>query len=620
MSLTKSRRQQNNGQQTIFDSSFVTKCNGALRKSDKFPLKRSSTSGIGVFTLDTIYRQDCIEGMRRLPDNTVDLVIADPPYNASKGNSWEWDASVKLPGFGGVWSKVMAEWDDMSLSDYLTFTLSWLSEIKRVLRPTGSLWIHGTYHNIGIINFALQLLKIEIINEIVWYKRNSFPNLSGRRLTASHETILWAHTGKKREYFFNYETTKNLLCPEDHLKEPGKQMRTVWDIPNNKKREEIQFGKHPTQKPVRLLTRMLQISAKEGDVLLVPFAGAGSECIAARNLGIGFLAFEEDPKYVEICEKRLASLDSSDRLLTSNVEKQNKEIAPHREALHRPRFVETIPSLIKWTGSKRSQASAIAKLMPRYRRYLEPFLGGGALLYVAAVPRSIAGDLYEPLIRLWQLVQTDPYRVVEDYEHKWSVLKRELDGVDIGKLKQGNGIPRYYYAVRKRFNQKKDPLDLNFLMRTCVNGIVRFNDEGHFNNSFHLSRRGMEPRQFRSVVEAWHLVIQGVDFLCQDYSKTLEMAGKGDFVYLDPPYAGNRQRYIKDLDLGDFFAALDSLNRRGVKWALSFDGRRGTKDLVHAVPKSLFKRQLLLTSGNSAVNKVLNGPVEQVQESLYLNY
>src|SRR5205823_58277 len=134
------------------------------------------------------------------------------------------------------------------------------SELKRVVRPTGSLWVHGTYHNIGIINFAMQVLGIEIINEVVWYKRNSFPNLSGRRLTASHESILWAHTGKTRRYHFDYEAAKGLAFPGDALKAPGKQMRTVWDMPNNKDQQEIRFGKHPTQKPLRLLTRMLAIS------------------------------------------------------------------------------------------------------------------------------------------------------------------------------------------------------------------------------------------------------------------------------------------------------------------------------------------------------------------------
>lgn len=268
------------------------------------------------FQLNTVHHGDCIEAMRRLPDASVDIAIADPPYNASKGNNWKWDNSVNLPGFGGNWSKVMAHWDDMPLADYFTFTLAWLAELKRVVRPTGSLWLHGTYHNIGIINFALQILSVEIINEVVWYKRNSFPNLSGRRLTASHESILWAHTGgkKNRRYYFAYDVSKTMGSPEDLLKEPGKQMRTVWDIPNNKKRAELAFGKHPTQKPVRLLKRMLEISAQPGDLLLVPFAGSGSDCVAALELGINFLGFETDGAFVRMCNQRLANHEQESKL------------------------------------------------------------------------------------------------------------------------------------------------------------------------------------------------------------------------------------------------------------------------------------------------------------------
>jgi DNA modification methylase len=268
------------------------------------------------YELNHVYQVDCVEAMRRLPNASVDIAIADPPYNASKGNNWKWDNSVSLPGFGGKWSKVMADWDDMPLADYFAFTLSWIAEMKRVVRPTGSLWIHGTYHNIGIINFALQILSVEIINEVVWYKRNSFPNLSGRRLTASHETILWAHTGgdKKRRYYFNYDASRDMWSPEDLLKTQGKQMRTVWDVPNNKEREELAYGKHPTQKPVRLLKRMLKISARPGDLLLVPFAGSGSDCVAAHELGINFVGFETDAEYVRISNDRVRN-SNTDTLL-----------------------------------------------------------------------------------------------------------------------------------------------------------------------------------------------------------------------------------------------------------------------------------------------------------------
>lgn len=341
---------------TLFDTALSDKAkpSPASRQYREPPSKRALPTEIGPFHLDAVICQDCIEAMRLLPDDCCDVAIADPPYNASKGGDWKWDNSVELPGFGGNWSKVRAAWDDMPLEDYFKFTIAWLSELKRVVRPTGTIWIHGTYHNIGIINFALQLLKIEIINEVIWYKRNSFPNLSGRRLTASHETILWAHTGeKKRRYYFNYDLAKKLSCPEDGLKEPGKQMRTVWDIPNNKEREELQHGKHPTQKPIRLLTRMLQLSAQPGGVLLVPFAGSGSDCVAAQREGLHFLAFETDPEYVAICRKRLGL---ADECLQDSATASAK---PSRTRGTVSKRATQIPSLVKWTGSKRSQATRI---------------------------------------------------------------------------------------------------------------------------------------------------------------------------------------------------------------------------------------------------------------------
>ncbi len=256
--------------------------------------------------LNSIINQDCLEGMKTLEDNTVDLIIADPPYNLSKGGEWKWDNSVKLVGMGGNWNKVMESWDNMSLSEYFTFSIAWLTEAQRILKPTGSMWIFGTYHNIGIINVVCQLLNIEIINEVIWYKRNAFPNLAGRRLTASHETILWCNKGgKKREYYFDYEYSKNGNFDYDSLKQPGKQMRTVWDISNNKEKRELEYGKHPTQKPLRILKRMIQLSSREGDIMLTPFSGAGSECLAAKELGRSYVGYEVDPQYVDIAHKRL---------------------------------------------------------------------------------------------------------------------------------------------------------------------------------------------------------------------------------------------------------------------------------------------------------------------------
>lgn len=260
---------------------------------------------------------DCLEGMKGMPDKSVDLIIADPPYNLSKGAEWKWDNSVVLKGMGGNWNKVMVDWDNMSFEDYWNFTVQWISEIKRILKPTGSIWIFGTYHNMGIINVICQMLSVEIINEIVWFKRNAFPNLSGRRFTASHETILWAHSGgKKRQYFFDYDYIKNADFPEDLIKQPGKQMRTVWDIPNNKTKEELAYGKHPTQKPIRLLKRMILSSTKEGDLVFTPFSGSGSECVAAKICGRNYCGFEINAEYYKISLERLKHCERENVQLT----------------------------------------------------------------------------------------------------------------------------------------------------------------------------------------------------------------------------------------------------------------------------------------------------------------
>jgi len=265
--------------------------------------------------INTVINQDCIIGMSNLPENYVDLIIADPPYNLSKGGVWKWDNSVKLAGMGGNWNKVMQNWDSMPFEEYMQFTELWLMQAQRILKPTGSMWIFGTYHNIGIINVICQKLGIEIINEVIWYKRNAFPNLSGRRLTASHETILWCNKGeKKREYYFNYDYAKESSFPEDGLKTPGKQMRTVWDIPNNKQGDESKHGKHPTQKPLRVIDRMIRLSSKKGDLIMTPFSGSGSECVAAKLAERNYLGFETDTEYYESSITRLADTELSNQL------------------------------------------------------------------------------------------------------------------------------------------------------------------------------------------------------------------------------------------------------------------------------------------------------------------
>lgn len=273
----------------------------------------------------SLYYQDALEGMNRLPDKSFDLAIADPPYGASTTASWQLDSEHSLPRFGGAWKLASHNWDMLKGVEGLEFTLNWLNELKRLVKPTGSIWVHSTYHNSGIVNIASQILGLEIINEVVWYKRNAFPNLAARRITASHETILWLHTGgKKREYRFNYSEVKATSFPEDNLKEPGKQLRTVWDIPNNKTKEELEFGTHPTQKPLRLTDRLLFISGLKEGRLLIPFLGSGTEAIAGLRYGMEVVGFEIDKTYFELACKRLTNTEGQQDYYRSN-EQEPKE-------------------------------------------------------------------------------------------------------------------------------------------------------------------------------------------------------------------------------------------------------------------------------------------------------
>jgi len=253
-----------------------------------------------------LIKKDAIIGLKELEDNSFDLAICDPPYGAASKKNWNYDREKKISGFGGDWKLNGEEWDLLTSNDNFTMTFSWLKELKRIIKPTGSIWIHATYHNAGFVNVVCQLLGLEIINEVTWYKRNAFPNLSKRRLTASHETIYWVHTGneKNRDYRFNYEDVKKAVFNGDNMKLADKQLRTVWDIPNNKTKKELQLGKHPTQKPLRVSERLLMISGIKGGKLLVPFLGSGTEVIAGLNYGMDCLGFEIDDSYFDLAIAR----------------------------------------------------------------------------------------------------------------------------------------------------------------------------------------------------------------------------------------------------------------------------------------------------------------------------
>ena len=257
----------------------------------------------------SLYNQDVVLGLQSLGDSSVDLAIADPPYGAFSGSPSELPEGHVLEGFGGAWRAASHEWDKVDPKQHLDFAVQWLGELRRIVTPTGSIWIHASYHNSGFMNVACQLLGLEIINEVVWFKRNAFPNLRGKRLTASHETILWVHTGtiKKRQYRFNYEEIKAHEYPEDSIKKAGKQLRTVWDIPNNKAPSELSFGKHPTQKPERLVQRLIDISGVDGGTLLSPFAGSGTDLVVGMRNGMKGIGYELELGYFNLSKKRITA-------------------------------------------------------------------------------------------------------------------------------------------------------------------------------------------------------------------------------------------------------------------------------------------------------------------------
>lgn len=249
--------------------------------------------------------QDAVSGLAALPAASFDLAIVDSPYGAASPGTWRLAADHGRAGFGGAWQLAGHAWDRLAGLDGLAFAVDWLGELQRMVKPTGSIWIHATSHNSGLVNVACQALGLEIINEVIWFKRNAFPNLTGRRLTASYETLLWVHTGRgRREYRFNYQAAKEAVFPEDALKQPGKQLRTVWDIPNNKSPDELRFGCHPVQQPLRLAERLFLLTGLPGGSVLIPFLGSGTEAIAGIRAGMRPLGFENDPTWFDLAVAR----------------------------------------------------------------------------------------------------------------------------------------------------------------------------------------------------------------------------------------------------------------------------------------------------------------------------
>lgn len=245
----------------------------------------------------SVTTEDCLSALKKLGDGSVDFVFADPPYFLSNGG-------FTVSG-GRQVSVNKGDWDfSKGFSSDMEFHRTWISAVRPKLKPDATIVVSGTYHSIYKCGVALEELGFRILNEIVWFKPNGAPNLGGRSFAASHETLIWASLGKKAKHTFNYLDMKNGSFHGDLLKKPQKQMRSVWSIPNTPSREKV-HGRHPTQKPLALLERLVLACTVPGDLVLDPFAGSGTTGVAAVSNGRRFIGFELDAKYSNLARKRL---------------------------------------------------------------------------------------------------------------------------------------------------------------------------------------------------------------------------------------------------------------------------------------------------------------------------
>jgi site-specific DNA-methyltransferase (adenine-specific) len=251
--------------------------------------------------INSILHGDCVEILKSLPENSVDLIFADPPYNLQLQNDLYRPNMTKVDAVNDGWDKFHG------FADYDTFTRKWLSAVRRVLKDTGTIWVIGSYHNIYRVGAILQDLDFWILNDVVWIKNNPMPNFRGVRFTNAHETMIWAQKKKGAKYTFNHQSMKAL---NDDL-----QMRSDWNLPLVTGKQRIKSNgtkAHSTQKPEALLYRILMASSNPGDVVLDPFFGTGTTGAVAKKLGRHWIGIERDKKYIRIAQKRVDNLQRAD--------------------------------------------------------------------------------------------------------------------------------------------------------------------------------------------------------------------------------------------------------------------------------------------------------------------
>lgn len=253
--------------------------------------------------IDQILEGECVEVMKSLPDASVDLVFADPPYNLQLGGDLHRPDNSKVDAVDNDWDQIGG------FDDYDLFTWQWMEQARRVLKPNGAIWVIGSYHNIFRVGGILQDAGFWVLNDIIWRKTNPMPNFKGTRFTNAHETLIWAAKTKEGRPTFNYAAMKAL--------NDGVQMRSDWSLPicSGGERLKGDDGKkaHPTQKPESLLHRVLLSTTNPGDLVLDPFFGTGTTGAAAKRLGRHYIGIERDAEYLKVARARLAEIQPASR-------------------------------------------------------------------------------------------------------------------------------------------------------------------------------------------------------------------------------------------------------------------------------------------------------------------
>jgi len=247
-----------------------------------------------------LYNGSCIDILKEFQENSFDCIFADPPYHLSN-DGFTCHSGKRVSVNKGTWDR------SQGIESNLEFNKLWLSECKRVLKPHGTIWVSGTYHSIYVCGFVLQSLGFHILNDICWFKPNAPPNLSCRYFTSSHETLIWAKKEKSKKHIFHYKIMKNGDWTNDKFKKDSTQMRSVWSI-TSPKRDEKKLGKHPTQKPIELLKRIILASTNEGDCILDPFCGSSTTGISAYKLRRKYVGIDINEEYIQLSIKRFKEL------------------------------------------------------------------------------------------------------------------------------------------------------------------------------------------------------------------------------------------------------------------------------------------------------------------------